>query len=201
MPKSPALTIVLVLALLAPPVAVARANQQLADRCGVTFGQELAAVVARVVPRRAPATPPPPVFALNEADEQSLAAPPEKGKSRSGKSKRAQAKKRGVFVPAAAVLRLAEARAMPSAVPVPAQGTRPAGLRLVGVGGLGIGMRDGDVLTRVLGGGVASVADVVGRVIAARDRHVREISGEFWRDGEAWSVVVEQPYLTPAPSP
>jgi hypothetical protein len=99
------------------------------------------------------------------------------------------------------VLRLAEGRVMPRAVPVAASGGRPAGLRLVGVGGLGVGMRDGDVLTRVLGGSVGSVGDVVARVIAARDRRAREISAEFWRDGEAWSLVVEQPYLNPVAQP
>lgn len=202
MPKSSALTILLGLALLVPPVAVARANQHLADRYGTGLGQGLAAVVAEL-PRPAPAATPTQDFSVVQGDEESLAAPPQNSneKARSGKGKRAQAKRRGIFVPAARVLRLAEARAMPSAVPVAAEGKRPAGLRLVGVSGLGIGMREGDVLTRVLGGGVGSVADVVSRVIAARGRQVREISGEFWRDGEAWSLVVEQPYLPPPPAP
>jgi S1-C subfamily serine protease len=101
----------------------------------------------------------------------------------------------GVFVPASAVLNLARVGVLPQAAPVPAAGARPAGLKLSGVGGLGLGMRDGDVLTRVAGTPVASVSQVVGLVIQAREKRARHISAEFFRDGSRWSLTVEQPYL------
>lgn len=106
-----------------------------------------------------------------------------------------------MFVPASTVLRLANGGAtVPRAVYVPALGERPAGLRLLGVSALGVGMRDGDVLTRVLGAEVSSVGEVVARVIAARNQRARSISGEFWRDGSRWALIVEQPYVDPEPA-
>jgi S1-C subfamily serine protease len=74
-------------------------------------------------------------------------------------------------------------------------GQRPGGLRLDGVAALGIGMRDGDILTHVLGAPATSVAVVVGAVIQARAQNVRTITGQFWRDGRALPIAVEQPYL------
>lgn len=86
---------------------------------------------------------------------------------------------------------------MPQAVPVAATEQHPAGLRLVGVGGLGVGLRDGDVLSRVSGSPVTSVGAVVELVLGQRARLARDISGEFWRNGERWALLVEQPYLEP----
>lgn len=135
-------------------------------------------------------------FAREEASALSSppAAPPQKPSKVRGKT--AKPKEKAVFVPASVVLRLANGGAgVPRAVPVPALGERPAGLRLLGVSSLGVGMRDGDVLTRVLGAEVSSVGEVVARVIAARNQRARHISGEFWRDGARWALVVEQPYV------
>jgi hypothetical protein len=132
-----------------------------------------------------------------------IAAAPSSG-ARAVHKKNSAARKRelhGVFVPASTVLRLAQGRAIPSAVPVPAEGARPSGLRLVGVSGLGVGLRDGDVLTSVMGAPALSVPDVVRCVISARARAVREISGEFWRNGERWHLVVEQPYIGETKAP
>jgi hypothetical protein len=41
---------------------------------------------------------------------------------------------------------------------------------------------------------------VVGVVIGSRAQHVPEICGRFWRHGEAWNLIVEQPYLAPKPA-
>jgi hypothetical protein len=78
---------------------------------------------------------------------------------------------------------------------VPAEGRRPAGLLLSGVSGLGVGIEDGDVLTHAGGRPALSESDVVGLVIAARGKEVPAIGGRFWRNGEQWSLVVEQPYV------
>jgi len=103
--------------------------------------------------------------------------------------------KKGIRVRAEAVLRLANAGARPSGIPVAAHGRRPAGLALVGVSGLGIGLVDGDVLTHAGGRPALSPGDVVGMVIGARAHHASEICGRFWRNGEPWNLIVEQPYV------
>jgi hypothetical protein len=61
---------------------------------------------------------------------------------------------------------------------------------------LGVGLRDGDVLTEAAGTPALSPGDVISTVLAARGRSAREVSGVFWRDGEPWFLVVEQPYPT-----
>jgi len=102
---------------------------------------------------------------------------------------------RGIRVGEAAVLRLANAGLRPTGIPVAAHGARPAGLALINVGGLGIGLRDGDVLVQAAGRPTLSQGDVVGVVLGSRAHRASEISGRFFRDGEAWNLVVEQPYL------
>jgi hypothetical protein len=102
----------------------------------------------------------------------------------------------GLRVSAATVLRLANGGARPGGVFVAADGQRPAGLALSGVSALGVGLRDGDVLTHAGGRPALSRGDVIGVVIASRGAGAREISGRFWRDGEPWNLIVEQPYVT-----
>jgi len=103
--------------------------------------------------------------------------------------------KKGIRVRAEAVLRLANAGARPSGIPVAAHGRRPAGLALIGVSGLGIGLVDGDVLTHAGGRPALVPGDVIGMVIGARAHHASEICGRFWRNGEPWNLIVEQPYV------
>ena len=114
---------------------------------------------------------------------------------------RSRIPQRGIRVAASTVLRLANAGLCPSGAPVQAVGGRPAGLVLSGVSGLGIGMQDGDVLTRAAGRPALSPGDVVGVVLASRGAGAPEISGQFWRDGEPWQLTVEQPYLAPPRTP
>jgi hypothetical protein len=108
---------------------------------------------------------------------------------------KAKAGERVVFVDAKTVLRLAESRARPRGVPVKADGPRPAGLRLVRVSELGIGVQDGDVLTRAVGQPALSSSAIVQAVLVARARGDKVLQGEFWRGGERWLLRVEQPYL------
>ena len=173
------------------------------------FATETASTLAALVPE-VPAAP-----SLSRADEVALAnfardeasalatpppAPPPQ-KAAKSRAKAQKPKEKAVFIPASTVLRLANGGAtVPRGVYVPALGERPAGLRLLGVSALGVGMRDGDVLTRVLGAEISSVGEVVARVIAARNQRARHISGEFWRDGARWALVVEQPYVEPEPT-
>jgi hypothetical protein len=103
----------------------------------------------------------------------------------------------GLFVSAGRVLALAQQGARPSGIRVPASGARPAGLMLVGVGGLGVGLRDGDILTHALGQPAVSESAVVGAVIQARGARQSRLYGRIWRQGRSFPLVVAQPYLGP----
>lgn len=105
------------------------------------------------------------------------------------------APKFGIRVPAQTVLRLANARAVPQGTFVSAEPGRPAGMRLHGVSGYGVGLRDGDVLTQVAGLPSTSRSQVVNAVLQARAVKAPAISAIFWREGEPWRLLVEMPYL------
>jgi hypothetical protein len=93
------------------------------------------------------------------------------------------------------VLRLAQRGLRPSGTPVAASGSRPAGIQVFGVGSLGVGVRDGDVLTHVSDVPVTHVGQVIAMVIAARGARKPVITGRLWRGQRWYAVVVEQPYL------
>lgn len=118
----------------------------------------------------------------------------------------------GIFIGKDTVMRLARAGVVPTGQPVAASAAHPAGILLAGVGALGIGLVDGDILTDVEGRPVQTEAQVVGMVIAARSRHAEQMSAVIWRrngapahahphahpdahNGERWSLVVAMPYL------
>ena len=92
------------------------------------------------------------------------------------------------------VLRLAQSGRRPTGKPVAASGSRPAGIQVFGATALGIGVRDGDVLTQVSGVAISSIAQVVGLVIAARGAHQPAIEGVLYRGTRKYVIVVEQPY-------
>jgi hypothetical protein len=102
---------------------------------------------------------------------------------------------KGIFVSAATVLKLASRGGRPRGTPVKAHGARPAGLRLTGVSALGIGLEDGDVLTRALGRPALSAGSVVESVIVARSKRAKVLDGEFYRGNDRYVIQVEQPYL------
>jgi hypothetical protein len=99
-----------------------------------------------------------------------------------------------VRVSQAVVLRLAQTATRPSGKPVAASGGRPAGIQVFGVSALGIGVRDGDVLTHVSGVPVTNAGQVVMMVILARGARAREMTGRLWRGKRSYTLVVEQPY-------
>jgi hypothetical protein len=134
-----------------------------------------------------------------------LAAPT--GKAPTGKAPPGKAPKRALAPPSAPhvlfvaqdrVLRLASSGARPRGAVVPGTTVRPAGLKLSGVAALGIGLLDGDVLTRAVGQPALSSGAVIQAVLAARARRAPVLEGEFWRGNERWLLRVEQPYLPPA---
>jgi hypothetical protein len=171
---------------------------------GAALGAGLAAVAAVVGTEQAPFDEEDeldgtvPVSALGaqpaHGDAKTASASvPKRGKARSGQPATVSA--RSVFVSAEKVLRLSESRVTPKGVRVPASGARPAGLSLTGVAGLGIGLRDGDILTRALGQPALSSSAVIRAILVARAQRVKVLEGEFYRDGERWTLRVEQPYL------
>jgi hypothetical protein len=102
---------------------------------------------------------------------------------------------RSVLISEQTVLRLANQGVIPQASAVPQQASRPAGLQLAGVGAMGVGLQDGDVLFQVAGVPVRSDTQVAEIVRAARDRQVRSVSARIWRNGETLALVVGMPYL------
>ncbi len=108
---------------------------------------------------------------------------------------------KGVYVSADQVERLSRVTKVPASRFVEPKGERPAGLQVAGVSGLGIGVRDGDVLTRVAGANVKSSAAVISTVLQLRAKRVAAISGEFWRGQERFQIVFQMPYLSPETAP
>jgi hypothetical protein len=97
------------------------------------------------------------------------------------------------------LVELSRNRSIPAGRPVPAKGVRPAGIALFGVGGYGVGLKDGDVLTAVEGRSVEAEGQVVGIVMVMLARHARRISGEFWRGDRRGSIVVDVPIVQLSP--
>lgn len=112
-------------------------------------------------------------------------------------SRRSKAELRTIRVDTNTVLCIAQMGIQPSGKPVPQKGKRPAGVALIGVTALGIGVLDGDVLTDVLGQPVRSQFQVIAMVMAARSANMSTISGTLWRGMRSYSVMVDQPYEVP----
>jgi hypothetical protein len=196
------------LSLLALGFGSARICDALASRIGTSLAAFLPAFVkheAEAKPSNDPGAPAvhEPTLARESrselVEEKSEAPQGARQKSRRKQVAKANApapSRHGIRVSAESVVRLANSGARPRGTPVRATPERPAGLELHGVGALGIGLRDGDVLTDAGGRPARSEAEVVGMILASRGAQVPEISGRFYRDGEAWNLIVEQPYLT-----
>ena len=188
-----------VLALLPVPVvfaagalASARVAEQAGARGALTLG--LLAELTRVPPAFVADAPDTEVIPTDAPVVSAPVAAPEARARKAGK-KAKPSPVPVIFVSRAAVLGLATSGARPHGAPAPATAVRPAGLRLVGVGGLGIGLRDGDVLTRAVGQPALSTGAVIQAVLAARARHAPVLEGEFWRGEQRYVLRVEQPYV------
>jgi hypothetical protein len=131
------------------------------------------------------------------ADVPSEANGKEPPKGNNAKPKAPKQAGGALFVSAERVLALSKRAQVPASRYVPASGDRPAGLQVAGVGGLGIGVKDGDVLTKVAGADVRSSATVISTVLKLRAQKAKAVSGEFWRGQERWQIVFEMPYLEP----
>lgn len=135
-----------------------------------------------------------------EPELESIAEAPTAGKKpkqkqgakiRSGEADRLPS----IHIPARRVLELANAGRRPSGRSVTAEGDRPAGVQVFGASALGVGVRDGDVITRVNGVAVNSANQVIALVIAARGARQPAISATVYRGQRRYTLTVEQPYL------
>ncbi len=99
----------------------------------------------------------------------------------------------GVLVRRERVLSVARAGIRPSGSPVAAVPWRPRGLALAGVGMIGVGLRDGDVVTKVGGTPATSDGAVVGAVTAALRKGHPALTAEVWRGLQKIIVTVELP--------
>lgn len=133
-----------------------------------------------------------------ESDFESITEPA-KGSSKQAKAMRSTPAKARELAPilvrAGTVLRLANAGRRPSGKSVTAEGRRPAGVQVFGASSLGVGVRDGDVITRVSGVPVTTASQIIALVIAARGARQSAISAQVFRGQRSYTLTVEQPYL------
>jgi hypothetical protein len=183
--------LILALLLLAPVPLLGLGANAMADALARRAARSFDRIARVLMPARAVA----PAEVFVEPDPESVPVESEPPPTSKRGNSRRVVPVHGIRVRADAVLRLANAGMRPSGIPVAARGNRPAGLALVGVSGLGIGLEDGDVLVSAGGRPALSVGDVVGVVIGSRGAHAPEICGRFWRKGAPWNLIVEQPYV------
>jgi hypothetical protein len=148
--------------------------------------------------------PTPAVFVPDEFEPEVLANPPPATKKRGKIDPGNPAKPAAlpaIYVTAQAVLRIANSGRRPSGKSVTAQGRRPAGVQVFGASSLGVGVRDGDVITRVSAVPVTSASQVIALVIAARGARQSAISAEVYRGQRSYTLTVEQPYPPGADDP
>ena len=206
---------------LAIPLSAAVSPSRLEERAGELgrdLGIAMASIHAACTPPPRPPLPPLPesgeiaIFGAPSVEPAALAGPAKKRGAKPGaRTAKPGDVTGGIYIGKDTVLRLANAGVVPSGQPVAASGSHPAGILLSGVGALGVGLSDGDILTEVEGLPVRSEAQVVGMVIAARSRHAAQMSAIIWRpsapahehpqgtqgthNGERWTLVVAMPYL------
>jgi hypothetical protein len=183
------------LALVPVPLVVLFAtwgSAHVADRAGSVMAATLSVVASLLTVPAAPEEDPD-VVPTTASPPQQLAPAPEPVAKKNARPKR-PAPAKVLFVSANTVLKVASKRVQLRGVPVGREGARPAGLRLIGVSALGVGLADGDVLTRALGRPVMSRSEVVSAVLRARAQQEKVLEGEFYRGTERWVLRVEQPY-------
>jgi hypothetical protein len=187
------------IALAAPFVLVAKAQSAFAD---AVVSQAVAALV-RATDTLVPVAAAAPQVAVADTgvtfDATAESAAFSAGKARAPRSRAAApAKPQALFVSAASVLQLSKSAARPQGTFVAQTPQHPAGLRLMGVAALGIGVKDGDILVDAMGMTPRSSGEIIGAIIQARAQRVRYLSGTLWRSGQTFRITVEQPYLDPA---
>lgn len=188
------------LALSAPFALVAKVQAALVESAASAAVRTLSSVSAPLSPATVAAAPVAAVgvpLAIDAGGEQGGSRAPGTPQAAGARAK-AVAKPQALFVSASTVLQLSQSAARPQGSFVPQTSQHPAGLRLVGVGALGIGVQDGDILIDAMGISPRASGEIIGAIIEARARRVYALSGTLWRSGHTFRITVEQPYLGPA---
>lgn len=192
------------------PCALGLAAVRAADEWGFDLGRALSTVVPADVEgtdtaELGPALElPEPIFRVETGPTDSAAVSGPDAARRPAAPARRQASRgaepvSGVYVSAEVVLRLANAGVRPTGVPARPTKDRPGGVELRGVSALGLGPRDGDVLTMVEGQAASSVGAVAAAVIGARSRGAAFVTGRAWRGATPYAIRVGMPYPKAAP--
>jgi hypothetical protein len=183
-----------------------------AARCAVRLSDVVADVVQPFGPTRledelartVEEQPTPAVYVPDDIEPEPLAKPPtghnKRGKAAASNQPNPKALP-AIYVNAETVLRIANSGQRPSGKPVTAAGQRPAGVQVFGASSLGVGVRDGDIITRVSGVPVRSSNQVIALVIAARGARQPAIGAELYRGQRSYTLTVEQPYPNGADPP
>lgn len=184
-----------------------------ASSYGVQLSDVVAAVVSPYSFGLSPAdstiaaedVPGPAMFVPEEPDAEAIAEPPQSARTKANRKKSGQSVAAkglpAIHVSAETVLRIANSGTRPVGKPVTAEGKRPAGVQVFGASSLGIGVRDGDVITRVSGVPVTSANQVIALVIAARGARQKSVSAQMYRGQRSYALTVEQPYIAGAQEP
>jgi hypothetical protein len=186
--------------LCAPLVGIVKAQAALAESAAheaVIALLSLTAPLASPSSRAAESEPELPAELAGPADAPLAASKPASNPKRSSASA-LPTKPKALFVSAQSVLRLSRSAGQPSGSFVPRSEQHPAGIRLVGVAALGIGVQDGDILVDAMGIPARARGEIIGAIIEARARRVKALSGTLWRAGQTFTITVEQPYTDPA---
>lgn len=169
---------------------------------GVALGQVIAPPVGHALPHADVMweTVEEPLLPTEKTTERSVDrdVPAKIGKRPRARAERPEANAEplpSLFVSAEQVLRLSRTARIPVARHIPPAGRRPSGLQVAGVGGLGIGVKDGDVLTKVAGTVIQNPSEVVSSVLQLRAKHVKSIAAEVWRGERPYRITFEMPYL------
>lgn len=192
-----AMSVLSAIALAAPFVLVEKAQGALAESLVSRTVAALLRVTAPLVPV-APAPAEAAEGAVVTFDVTAEGPARSTGKASARARAGAPAKPQTLLVSAARVLQLSKSAARPQGTFVAQTPQHPAGLLLMGVAGLGIGVQDGDILVDAMGMTPRSSGEIIGAIIQARAQRVRYLSGTLWRRGQTFRITVEQPYLDPA---
>jgi hypothetical protein len=186
---------VLALALTLPFAATALAGRSIVTRLAGLSAAPLYRAAGRLAdalpePRVVVPLPPTPeaaAIAAIEGDDATVAP------ATSAEAPQPTITQSGIGVSRARVMAAVKAGIRPSGSGVSATSWRPAGLAVHGISAVGVGLRDGDVLTKVGGTAATSPGAVISAVRAALRRKQPAIVGEVWRGHHRFLVSVELP--------
>ncbi len=178
-----------------------------AERLGAGLGA-ISSIGLRTLPKPSPEPPdmpPPTTLPVVPPEPVQPALRARRGRHSSALDKMAFPRTQssaGVRIGRAGLQRLIARRHVPSSQAVSATPSHPGGLMLPEGSSLGVGMRDGDIITEISGVPVATSGEATRLVLQALQQRVPVIQGRFYRAGSYHPLSVEVPYPSAsAPKP